>query len=174
MSDTTSSDISQKVKVSEKKMATIDRPVVIVTTSGDYSGNINLNFSSVQINRTSDLFLKSDIAFLPIYDAAINGKEGREIMINTRDIAVVIPKDTLAPPTPELRKDTDITIKLKYDLGQMVGKVNLWGDTRQSDRISDFLNFPGKKWLILYDVTYKGKILQAAIVNLEFISTVED
>ena len=174
MPDTTMDRIDQALDVSDKKMATVDRTVVIITTSGEYSGKINLNLSSVQINRVSDLFTKSDIAFLPIYDATVKGNTGKEIIVNTRDIAVVIPKDILSPPTPELRKDAGVTVKLRYDLGQLAGKVNLWGDIQESDRISDLLNFPGKKWLVLYDVSYKGKKLPAAIINIKFISTVED
>lgn len=174
MPDTNTSDTDQNTGISDKKMTTVDRPVIIVTTSGDYAGTINLNLSSVQINRVSDLFVKSDIAFLPVYNATAKGEKGREFIINVKDIAVVIPKDTLSPPTPELRKDAQVTVKLKYDLGQLAGKVNLWGDTQQSDRISDFLNTPEKKWLILYDASYKGKDIQTAIINIDFISMVED
>ena len=155
MPDTPKSEIDPTIFVSDKKMATVDRQVNIVTTSGDYSGNINLNLASVQINRVSDLFVKSEITFLPLYNATVKGEKGREIIINTRDIAVVIPKDTLSAATPELRKDANLKVKLKFDLGKLVGKVNLWGDTQQSDRISDLLNFPGKKWLILYEASYK-------------------
>ena len=174
MSDITTDGTGQTLDVSAKKMVTVDRPVTIITTSGDYSGDINLNLSSVEINRTSDLFTKSDIAFLPLYNATVKGKTDREIIVNSRDIAVVIPKDPLPPHAPELRKDAAVTVKLKYDLGQLVGKVNLWGDVQQSDRVSDLLNFPGKKWLVLYDLIYKGRNLPVAIINIEFISMVED
>lgn len=164
----------QNAGVSDKKMATVDKPVIIVTTSGEYTGNVNLNLSSVQIDRVSDLFVKSDIAFLPMYDTAVKGEKGREIIVNIKDIAVVIPEDTIQSPSPELRKDIQVTVKLKYDLGRLMGKANLWGDTRQSDRISDLLNSPGKKWLILYEASYNGKSIPAAIVNIDFISIVED
>lgn len=174
MPDTTSNKIGRKTDDMVKRVATKDKPVVVVTTSGDYQGNINLNLSNVQINRVSDLFVKSDISFLPLYDATVKGLKGKEILINTKDIAVVIPNDNIFPPSPELRKDAMVSIKLKYDLGQLAGKVNLWGETRQVDRISDLLNFPGKKWLILYEASYKGKSLRAAVINLEFISTVND
>lgn len=174
MPDTTIDEMDRRAGDSGKKVATEDRPVVIVTTSGDYLGNINLNFSSVQINRVSDLFVKGDMSFLPLYDAIVKGHEGKEVLINIRDVAVVIPKDKITKPSPELRKDTPVTVKLKYDLGALTGNVNLWGETSQVDRISDLLNFPGKKWLILYDANYKGKKIGAAIVNLEFISIVED
>jgi len=174
MPDARTYESDREAYVSDKKMATVDRPVVIVTTSGDYAGSINLNLSSVQINRVSDLFVKSGISFLPLYNATVKGERGREIIINVKDIAVVIPGDTLSPPTPELRRDAEVKVKLKYDLGQLVGKVNLWGDIQQSDRISDLLNTPGKKWLILYEASYKGKNIPAAIINIEFISMVED
>ena len=174
MPDTTAEKSDQKTGDMDKKLATNDKPVIIVTTSGEYQGNINLNFSSTQINRVSDLFVKSNIAFLPLYDAAIKGQKGREILINVKDIAVVIPNDDVFPASPELRKDAVVSIKLKFDLGCLMGKVNLWGETQQLDRISDLLNFPGKKWLILYEANYEGKSLRAAIVNLEFISTVDD
>lgn len=174
MPDTNTSETDQITGASDKKMATVDRPVTIVTTSGDYRGNINLNLSSVQINRVSDLFVKSNIAFLPIYNATVKGEKDRMVIVNVKDIAVVIPKDALSPATPELRKDVQVTVKLKFDLGQLMGKANLWGDTQQSDRISDLLNTPGKKWLILYDASYKGKNIEAAIINIDFISMVED
>jgi hypothetical protein len=174
MPDTGASETDQASGVSDKKMATVDRPVQIITSSGDYTGNINLNLSSVEINRVSDLFVKGDISFLPIYNATGGGKKDREIIVNTRDIAVVIPQDKLPSPMPELRKSLDISVKLKYDLGHLVGKVNLLGDSQQSDRISDLLNTRGKKWLILYDASYKGKDIPAAIINIEFISIVED
>jgi hypothetical protein len=174
MPDTTADMIDRQTGDTNKKVATNNKPVIIVTTSGDYQGDINLNFSSVQINRVSDLFVKSNISFLPLYNAAIKGLKGKEVLINIRDIAVVIPNDTIFPPSPELRKDAMVSIRLKYDLGQLMGKVNLWGETQQLDRISDLLNFPGKKWLILYEASFRGKSLRAAIINLEFISTVDD
>lgn len=157
-----------------KRVATVDRPVTVVTTSGDYKGNINLNLANVHVNRVSDLFIKTDIAFLPLYHATIMGNQEKEILINVKDIGVVIPHDEIIAPSPALRKDAYIIVKLKYGLGQLNGKVNLWGETQQVDRISDLLNFPGKKWLTLYDVSFKGKQIQAAIVNLQFISYVED
>lgn len=174
MPDTTANEVDQQTGNIDKKVATNDRPVTIVTTSGEYQGNINLNLSNVQINRVSDLFVKSDIAFLPLYNATVMGLEEKEVLINIKDIAVVIPNDDLFPPSPELRRDAMVSIKLKHDLGHLTGKVNLWGETQQLDRISDLLNFPGKRWLILYEAIYKGKNLRAVIINLEFISTAED
>ena len=174
MPDTNISATDENIGVSDKKMATVDRPVNIVTTSGNYEGSVNLNLSNVQINRVSDLFVKSDIAFLPIYNTTAKGEKDHEIIVNIKDIAMVIPNDKLPTPAPELRKDVQVTVKLKYDLGQLIGKVNLLGDTKRSDRISDLLNTPGKKWLILYDASYKGKNISAAIINIDFISMVED
>ena len=174
MPDTTIDKIDPQTIDSDKRLATNDIPVTIVTTSGDYHGDINLNFSSVQINRVSDLFVKSNIAFLPLYNATVKGAEGKEVLINIKDIAVVIPNDNAFPSSPELRKDALVSIKLRYDLGHLAGKVNLWGETQELDRTSDLLNFPGKKWLILYEASFKGKSLRVAIINLEFISTVDD
>lgn len=174
MSDTTSDKVERQTDEVGKKVATNDKPVTIVTTSGEYQGNINLNFSNVQINRVSDLFVKSDIAFLPLYNATVKGLKDKEVLINTKDIAVVIPSDSISSPSPELRKDAMVSVKLKYDLGRLEGKVNLWGETQPLDRISDLLNFPGKKWLILYEASYNGENLRAAVINLEFISTVDD
>lgn len=157
-----------------KRLATVDRPVTIVTTSGDYQGNINLNLANVQVNRVSDLFVKTDIAFLPLYNAVVMGQKNREVLINVNDIAVVIPHDQISAPSPALRRDATVTVKLKFGLGKLSGNVNLWGETQQVDRISDLLNFPDKKWLTLYEVGYKGKNMPVAVVNLKFISTVED
>jgi hypothetical protein len=157
-----------------KKVATVDKSVTIVTTSGDYQGTINLNLANVHVNRVSDLFVKTDIAFLPLYNAIVMGQRGKEVLINIKDVAVVIPHDEISAPSPALRKDAAVTVKLKYGLGQLTGNVNLWGETQQVDRISDLLNFPDKKWLILYEVSFKGKLMPAAIINLQFISLVED
>jgi hypothetical protein len=157
-----------------KKVATVDKPVTVVTTSGDYQGSINLNLANVHVNRVSDLFIKTDIAFLPLYNAIVMGHRGKEVLINIKDIAVVIPHDQISAPSPALRKDAAVSVKLKYSLGQLTGNVNLWGETQEVDRISDLLNFPDKKWLTLYDVSFKGKQLPAAIINLQFISLVED
>ena len=155
-------------------MATVDKFVTIVTSSGDYQGTINLNLSQLPVDRVSDLFVKSDINFLPLYDTVVKGQNGKEILVNVQDIAAVIPHDKIIPPSPELRQDVQITVKLKFGLGQLRGKVNLLGETQQLDRISDLLNFPGKRWLILYETNYKANPIQAAILNLDFISTIED
>ncbi len=174
MSDTHGEQSNLSRSQDDKKLSTIDKQVTIVSTSGDYHGNINLNLANVQVNRVSDLFIKSDIAFLPLYHANIMGQQGREVLINVKDIAVVIPHDQITSSSPELRKDAAVTVKLKYGLGNLSGNVNLLGETQQVDRISDLLNFPGKKWLILYDVSYKEQTMPVAIINLEFISLVED
>ena len=157
-----------------KKLATVDRPVTIVTTSGDYQGSINLNLANVQVNRVSDLFVKTDIAFLPLYNAVVMGQENKEVLINVNDIAVVIPHDQIIAPSPALRRDAAVSVKLKFGLGQLNGNANLWGETQQVDRISDLLNFPDKKWLTLYEVEFKGEKMPAAIINLKYISIVED
>ena len=44
--------------------------------------------------------------------------------------------------------------------------------TQMVDRVSDLLNYPSKKWLVLYDVNYRGKSLPLALVNMDFISYV--
>jgi hypothetical protein len=158
----------------DRKVATQDKMVTIVTTSGNLVGDINLNFSSVQVNRVSDLLSKGGVSFLPLYHMVSREGARRNVLVNIRDVAVIIPHDKIHPPSPELRKDRVVSVKLKFDLGTLSGKTNLMGETQEMDRISDLLNFPGKKWLVLYEATFKEEALPAAIINIEFISTVED
>ena len=47
------------------------------------------------------------------------------------------------------------------------------GENRRVDRVSELLNYPGKKWLIVYNAKFKGRSTNVALVNLEFISSAE-
>ncbi len=173
MADSRGEKIEQRVGMPERRVTTKDAEIAVVTSSGEYTGTINLNSAPERIERTSDFFTKGNQSFITLYNAIRMGQSGKVIFINIKDIAVVLPKDDIFPDRPELRKDASITIKLKYGLGTIKGKVNLMGESRQVDRISDLLNYPGKKWLVVYNAEYRARFTNAALINLEFISSVE-
>lgn len=158
----------------DRRTTTDDKEVAIVTTHGNYNGTINLNAASERVDRVSDFFLRGDFAFLPLYNATVIGQSGKVTLLNVKNIAFVIPNDKLFPRVPELRCDVDVKIRLSSNLGQITGKVNLRSEKQEVNRVSDLLNYPGKRWLVLYDANLKGKRWGAIIINLDFISAVED
>lgn len=167
-------DGERRVGLPDRRVVTDGRIVHVVTGSGEYRGTVNLHSASEKVDRVSDFFIKSDISFLTLYDTTLMGQTGRVNFISIQDIALVIPQDDIFPKKPELRLDADISIKMKSGLGQIKGKINLLGENRPVDRISDLLNYPGKRWLIVYMASYNGKLINAAVINLDFISCVED
>lgn len=173
MSNVRAEKAEQRVGLPDRRVATNDMEIEVVTGSGEYTGTINLNSAPERIERTSDFFIKGDPAFITLYNAIQMGKPGNVIFINNKDMAVVLPKDDIFPSRPELREDTPITIKMKYGLGIIKGMVNLMGESRRVDRVSDLLNYPGKKWLIVYNAEYKGKSPNVALISLDFISSAE-
>ena len=173
MPDTRVEKIEQRVGLPERRLTTEDMEIALVTGSGEYNGTINLNAAPERIDRTSDFFTKGNSAFITLYNAIRMGQTGKVIFINVKDIAVALPKDGIFPNRPELRKDAPITVKLKYGLGTIKGKVNLLGERRELDRVSDLLNYPGKKWLVVYNAEYRARSTSVALINLEFISSVE-
>jgi len=158
----------------DRRIETVDRDINVITGSGEYKGTINLYSAPVGVDRVSDFFIKSDISFLTLYKTVLIGQPGKVIFINMNDIALVIPLDDIFPRRHELRKDIDVTVKLKSGLGQIKGKINLLSESRQVDRISDLLNYPGKRWLVVYLASFRGKAINAAVINMNFISGIED
>jgi hypothetical protein len=155
-----------------KKTPTDDRFVTIVTVGGEYKGMINLNSAPVKVDRVSDYLTKGNLSFLPLYNAIVMGAHGETIFLNISEIAAVIQPDNIIPKRTELRQDAEVTIKLKDSLGQITGKVNMIGEVRPVDRVSDLLNYPGKRWLVVYEASYKGMDMLSTIINMNFISTV--
>ena len=173
LSDDRDDGIERRFGLADRRTATDDKNVTIITCNGEYRGSINLNAASERVDRVSDFFIKSDIAFLTLYNATVKGQTGKVTLLNIKDIAVVIPHDDLFPRVPELRRDVDVNIRLNCNLGQIIGKVNLLSETREVYRVSDLLNYPGKRWLVLYEANLRGRRWGGVIVNLDFVSAVE-
>lgn len=157
----------------DRRTATNDKNITIITCSGEYKGTINLNAAPLQVDRISDFFIKSDISFVTLYNSTVQGQKGKVTLVNIQDIAVIIPHDNLIPRVPELRQDVDVNIRMKFGIGQINGNINLMSETRPVDRVSDLLNYPGKKWIVLYEASFRGRSLGAVIINLDYISAVE-
>lgn len=171
--DTRIAAVENRQGPQDRRLDTNDKHITIITTSGEYKGTINLNAARIMVDRVSDFFIKSDFRFVTLYNTVLIGKAGKVAMVNIKDIAMVIPHEQVACCSVELRQDADVIIKLNSGLGQIIGKVNLAGEIQQTDRVSDLLNIPGKQWLLVYDASFKGKPVQAALVNMDFISIVE-
>lgn len=165
--------VERRVGLPDRRLATNDMDVTVITGSGEYTGTINLDSAHERMERTSDFLIKSNLVFITLYNTIRMGQPGKVVFINIRDIAVVLPKDTIFPEKPELREDAPITVKLRFGLGKIEGKVNLMGESRRVDRVSDLLNYPGKKWLVVYNANYRGRHINVAMINLEFISHTE-
>lgn len=173
MPDGRENKVEQRVGLPDRRVDTNDKIVTIITGSGECKGTINLNSAPLKVDRVSDFFIKSDIAFLTLYDTVLMGQAGKAALLNIKDIAVIIPHDNISPRRPELRQDLDVKVRLKLGIGQINGKINLMGETQQVDRVSDLLNYPGKRWLVVYEACFRGKSLLTTIINLDFISSVE-
>lgn len=164
----------RRLGLSDRRIETVDRQILVITGSGEYKGRINLNSAPVRVEHVSNFLIKSDLSFLTLYNTTKNGKLGGVIFINIQDIAVVIPTEDFSPPTPELRKDVDVSVKLKAGYGQINGKIDLLSETREVDRVSGLLNYPEKKWLVVHMAKFGGRELNIAIINMDFISCVTD
>ncbi|MBW2368694.1 MAG: hypothetical protein JRH15_12500 [Deltaproteobacteria bacterium] len=162
-----------RIGLSNRRMATYDKNITIVTGHGEYKGTINLNSASVRVDSVGDYFTKSDIAFITAYNAILAGQPGKVALVNIKDAAMIIPHEDMPLPALEVRHDVNVMVKLRFGIGQIAGKTNLLGETRPVDRISDLLNYPGKKWLIVYETSFRGRSIPAAIINFDFISSVE-
>ena len=164
--------IEHRKGMRDRRMPTDDRDITVVTSTGEYKGTINLNSAPVKVERVSDFFIKSDFSFLLLYNTTLFGKPGKTVFLNLNDIAVVIQPDDALPKRSELRHDAIVSVKLRYGLGQINGKVNLRGETMPVDRVSDLLNYSRKRWLVVYEATFKGMTMLFTIINMDFISIV--
>ncbi len=173
MSDNRNTDKTQGVSFSDKKTPTDDKLITVITISGEYKGMINLNSAPVKVNRVSDFLAKTDLSFLPLYNTTVMGVTGETIFLNFADIAAVVQPDDIDSKRSELRRDAKVIIRLKNNLGQINGKVNIHGESKPVDRVSDLLNYPEKKWLVVYEASFKGKTMLSTIINMDFISMVK-
>ncbi len=74
---------------------TIDaRTVTIKLVDGSLvNGKINLHRSDVDVQRVSDLFTKVTDPFIVVFDATAEGKSGRILILNKRNIVWIAPED---------------------------------------------------------------------------------
>jgi hypothetical protein len=72
----------------------IARTVTIKLVDGSLVlGKINLHRSDVEIGRVSDLFTKVKDPFIVVFDATAEGKTGRVLILNKRNIVWIAPED---------------------------------------------------------------------------------
>jgi hypothetical protein len=83
------------------------RTVTIKLVDGSLvNGKINLHRSDVEIGRVSDLFTKIADPFIVVFDATAEGKTGRVLILNKRNIVWIAPEDEprqrdMQPPQEE-------------------------------------------------------------------------
>jgi len=64
-------------------------------------GKVNLHHDEAIVQRVSDLFTKLPDPFLVVFEATAEGKSGRVLIINKRNVSWVSPEDDLAPREEE-------------------------------------------------------------------------
>jgi hypothetical protein len=76
------------------------RTVTVKLVDGSLvNGKINLHRSDVDVQRVSELFTKVTDPFIVVFDATAEGKTGRVLILNKRNIVWIAPED--APPQTE-------------------------------------------------------------------------
>lgn len=81
----TVSIITRKINARTVTIKLVDGSVV--------NGKINLHRSDVDISRVSDLFTKVTDPFIVVFDATAEGKSGRVLILNKRNIVWIAPED---------------------------------------------------------------------------------
>jgi Family of unknown function (DUF6812) len=98
--------ISRKVNACAVTIKLVDGSLV--------NGKINLHRSDVDIGRVSDLFTKVTDPFIVVFDATAEGKTGRVLILNKRNIVWIAPedessqKDISAPQEDEKPKELPV------------------------------------------------------------------
>lgn len=77
--------ISRKVNARTVTIKLVDGSLV--------NGKINLHRGDVDIQRVSDLFTKVADPFIVVFDATAEGKTGRVLILNKRNIVWIAPED---------------------------------------------------------------------------------
>jgi hypothetical protein len=77
--------ISRRVRASTVTIKLVDGSVV--------QGKINLHRGDVDIERVSDLFTKVTDPFIVVFDATAEGKSGRVLILNKRNVVWISPGD---------------------------------------------------------------------------------
>ncbi len=78
------------------------RKVTIKMVDGSLvHGKVNLSHDEAVVQRVSDIFTKLIDPFIVVFDVTAEGKSGRVIILNKRNIAWVAPEDDLPRPGDE-------------------------------------------------------------------------
>lgn len=77
------------------------RKVTIKMVDGSLvQGKVNIYHDEEVVQRVSDIFTKVSDPFIVVFDATAEGRSGRVLILNKRNIAWVSPEDHLPPPPP--------------------------------------------------------------------------
>jgi hypothetical protein len=78
------------------------RKVTIKMVDGSLvQGKVNVFHDEEVVRRVSDIFTKVDDPFIVVFDATAEGKSGRVLIINKRNIAWVSPEDEPVRKEPQ-------------------------------------------------------------------------
>jgi hypothetical protein len=78
------------------------RKVTIKMVDGSLvQGKVNVFHDEEVVRRVSDIFTKVEDLFIVVFDATADGKSGRVLIINKRNIAWVSPEDEPARKEPQ-------------------------------------------------------------------------
>jgi hypothetical protein len=101
--------ISRKVNARTVTIKLVDGSLV--------NGKINLHRSDVDISRVSDLFTKISDPFIVVFDATAEGKTGRVLILNKRNIIWIAPEDEPCErDVPPSQEDEKLKVSLKGSL----------------------------------------------------------
>jgi hypothetical protein len=89
--------ISRRIEARKVSLKMVDGSLV--------QGKINLLSDEAVVQRVSDIFTKLTDPFIVVFDATAEGKSGRVLILNKRNIAWVSPEDDL--PRQEAEKSTE-------------------------------------------------------------------
>jgi len=89
--------ISRRIEARKISIKMVDGSLV--------QGKINLLSDEAVVQRVSDIFPKLADPFIVVFDATAEGKSGRVLILNKRNIAWVSPEDDL--PRQEAEKPTE-------------------------------------------------------------------
>jgi small nuclear ribonucleoprotein (snRNP)-like protein len=79
------------VKIISRKLD--PRDVIIKLVDGStVKGKINLHYDEIMIQRVSEIFTKVSDPFVTVFEATVEGKTGKVVIINKRNIAWVMPE----------------------------------------------------------------------------------
>ena len=89
--------ISRRIEARKVSLKMVDGSLV--------QGKINLLSDEAVVQRVSDIFTKLTDPFIVVFDATAEGKSGRVLILNKRNIAWVSPEDD--QPRQEAEKPTE-------------------------------------------------------------------